>query len=66
MGTMCTECSRARGIIVLIEEHIDFVDVKIQHHQLYQHVVWHVVDRGIIITPQTVFLLEFLYEIRLD
>jgi hypothetical protein len=48
------------------EEHIDFVDVKIQHHQLYQHVVWHVVDRGIVITPQTVFLLEFLYEIRLD
>ena len=48
------------------EQHIDLVDVKIQHHQLYQHVIWHVVDRGIIIAPQAVLLLEFLYEIRLD
>ena len=48
------------------EQHIDLVDVKIQHHQLYQHVIWHVVDRGVVIAPQAVLLLEFLYEIRLD
>ena len=47
------------------EKHIYLIDVKIQHHQLYQHVVWHVVDRVVVVAPQAVFLLELLNEIRL-
>ena len=48
------------------EEHIDFVDVKIQHDQLYQQVVGHVVDRVVVVAPQAVLLLELLYEIGFD
>ena len=47
------------------EKHINLVNVKIQHHQLYQHIVRHVVDRVVVIAPQAMFLLEFPYEILL-